>query len=278
VHEKADPFEIVRREPDAIKRAKMAGELITLYQQRSIELARLRRDAINRAAAERNVSFTSIAEELGLTRGRISQIRSSAPPAEREFFGVGPVTVAIPLRSVPGRNLPVISSEDTRAYEMLAQQLGDLAFVVSRFGIPTDGRWALPASDVIAVCGPKSSPVTGAALEADPILSVAPDDRGRWVIRDRTTGMAYASPIDEEEDDDQDVAYLGRLPVGDRTILVIAGVHALGSVGAVHYLGRNLQDLYASVGTAPFSMVIGSRHDGDSVIRSKPLCPPRLHG
>lgn len=30
--------------------------------------------------------------------GRVTQIRSGAPARERAFFGVGPVTVAVPLR------------------------------------------------------------------------------------------------------------------------------------------------------------------------------------
>jgi hypothetical protein len=85
-----DIFDRIRTESDPLRQAKMAGDLITVYQQRSVELSRLRKEAINRAAAERGLSFSAIASELGLTRGRISQIRQSAPPAERAFFGVGP--------------------------------------------------------------------------------------------------------------------------------------------------------------------------------------------
>src|SRR5947209_8313665 len=86
-----------------------------VYQQRSVELARLRRDAINRAAQERGLSFTAVAEAIGLSKGRITQIRQSAPPTERAFFGVGPVTVAIPERQVEHRPFPVLSAEDTEA-------------------------------------------------------------------------------------------------------------------------------------------------------------------
>jgi hypothetical protein len=274
-----DPFERVRREPDPLRQAKLASELITLYQQRSVELARLRREAINRAASEQGLSYSSIAAQLGLTRGRITQIRQTAPTAERAFFGVGPVTVAVPLRQLPGRALPVISSEDAQAAEQLGQLLTDLSFQVIQYRIPPDGRWQ-PGTDTIAICGPKSSAVTANAIATDPYLMFEPDRAGKWTIRERDGSRVYELPMDEAQEPRwSDVAYVGRLALPDTstTLLVIAGVHALGSVGAVDYLARNLPDLYAQVGGERFSMVVGSDHDGETVTRSELLCPPRVH-
>jgi hypothetical protein len=279
VNEPADLFDRVRRESDPLRQAKLASELITQYQQRSVELARLRREAINRAADERGLSYSSIAAELGLTRGRITQIRQTAPPGERAFFGVGPVTVAVPLRDLPGRALPVISSEDTRAAEMLTNLLGALSFQVEQFRIPPDGGWQ-PRGDAVAICGPKSSPVTAEAIAADPFLTFEPDETGKWIIRERDGSRTYESPMDDAASVGwSDVAYVGRLPSPSdgQTLLVIAGVHALGSVGAVDYLTHHLADLYAQVGSRPFSMVITSDHDGETVTRSELLCPPRAH-
>lgn len=277
--ETGDPFERVRRVTDHLRRAKLAGELIAVYQQRSVELARLRKEAINKAAAESGLSFSSIAAELGLTRGRITQIRQTAPPPERAFFGVGPITVAMPLRSLQGRALPVISSEDSRAADRLSHLLSDLAFQVEQFRIPTDGSWQ-PPTDAVAICGPKSSHVTASAIESDPYLTIAPDESGRWTIRERDGSRVYDSPMDlETEQRWSDVAYVARLalPETDRTLLVIAGVHALGSVGAVDYLARNLPELYQQVGTNRFSMVVASDHDGEAVTRSELTCVPRVH-
>jgi hypothetical protein len=279
VSDAADQFERVRREPDPLRQAKLASELITTYQQRSVELARLRKEAINRAAAERGLTYSAIAAELGLTRGRITQIRQTAPAAERVFFGVGPVSVAVPLRAVPGRALPVISSEDARAAERLTKLLSDLAFQVEQLRIPPDGRWE-PSPEAVAICGPKSSPITSDAISSDPFLTFEPEVTGRWTIRERDGGQVYESPMDAVPAEDwSDVAYVGRLalPHGGRTLLVIAGVHALGSVGAVDYLARNLPDLYAEVGTRRFSMVVRSDHDGETVTGSELLCPPRVH-
>ncbi|GGM49875.1 hypothetical protein GCM10011608_38450 [Micromonospora sonchi] len=277
--EPASQFERVRSETDPLRQAKLASELIALYQQRSVELARLRKEAINRAASEGGISYSAIAAELGLTRGRITQIRQTAPPAERVFFGVGPVTVALPLREIPGRALPVISSEDTRAAERLTRLLTDLSFQVEQFRIPPDGHWQ-PSSDAVAICGPKSSPVAAEAISKDPFLTFEPDESGNWTIRERDGSRVYESPMDDTKAKRwSDVAYVGRpsLPAGGENLLVIAGVHALGSVGAVDYLAQNLPDLYAQVGTRPFSMVVASDHDGETVTRSQLLCPPRTH-
>jgi hypothetical protein len=273
-----DLFERVQREPDPLRQAQLAGELIAVYQQRSVELARLRKAAINRARLEKGLNFAAIAQRLNLTRGRITQIRQTAPPAERAFFGVGPVTVALPERLLEGRALPVISSEDARAADMLVGLLTDLAFQAERFRIPADGRWQ-PRGDVAAICGPKSSPVTAAAIESDPVLRFDPDQGGRWTIRERDGSKIYASPMDSPENSDSsDVAYVGRLKLPNgHPFFVVAGVHALGSVGAIDYLRRHLPELYAEVGSKRFSMVVGSDHDGETVRRSELLCPPRLH-
>lgn len=272
-----DSFDEVRAEPDALVRAQRAGELITLYQQRAVELARLRKEAINELADDRRLSFTEIARLLGVSKGRVAQIRQSAPPRERAFFGVGPVTVATPLRESPDRLHPVIASEDARARDLMRSLLEGLAFQVVHHDIPTDGRWE-PRGDVVAICGPKSSDVTAAAIDADPILAFQPDSSGRWVIRERATGKEYLSPLDEPTRKWSDVAYVARLHAPHGPILVIAGVHALGSVGAVDYLTHHLAELYATVGTRPFSMVVTSDHDGDRVVSSQAAMPACPHG
>jgi hypothetical protein len=117
----------------------------------------------------------------------VTQIRHSVPPTERAFFGVGPVTVAIPERVMPGRALPVISSEDALSAEVLV---------------------------------------------VDPLLDFAPDEAGRWRIGDRDSGLVWGSGRDEDPPRAEEVAYLGRVRHQGRALLVVAGVHAIGSLGA----------------------------------------------
>lgn len=37
---------------------------------------------------------------------------------------------------------------------------------------------------------------------------------------------------------------------------LIAGVHAVGSLGVAHYLSGHIAELYAEIGSEPFSMVV----------------------
>src|SRR5690606_21620845 len=230
-----------------------ATEQMAISQREVNELSRLRKSLIQRLRAE-GLSFAQIGEAAGLTRGRIHQILQAGPPTEGRFFGRSPITVAVPLRKVPGRSRPVLSSEDARAYEDLVGLLNDLGHQAQRLNIPPDGQWTPPAGSVVAICGPKPSPVTADAIATDPYLAFEPDETGQWTIRERETGTVYQSPLDSAEGGSADVAYLGRLTVNGRPMLVIAGIHALGSVGAVHYLGQHLHQLYERVGTDNFSM------------------------
>jgi hypothetical protein len=271
-------FDLVRREVDPLTRARRATELVALYQQRSIELARLRRTAIEEAVRERGITYTAAAQAAGISKGRVSQLRKSAPPAARILFGVGPVLVAVPTRAMPDRTLPVISAEDSIAAEHMSDLLRAYGFTVNQFRIPTDGQWR-PTGDVVAICGPKSSSVTADALTADPSLDFTANGTDRWAITDRITGNVWDSPMDDDPAENADVAYIGRIRSDGANVFLIAGVHAIGSVGAIHHLATPgvAEALYATVGEAPFSAVIRSTFDGESITSTDYAVSPRVH-
>lgn len=273
-----DDFDSVRGETDPLRRARRSTDLLALYQQRSLELARLRRTAIEEAVREQNITYTVAAEAAGISKSRVSQLRKDGPPAPRILFGVGPVTIAVPTRAMPGRLLPVISAEDSLAAEKISSLLRSYNFIVNQFHIPTDGQWQ-PTGDVVAICGPKSSSVTAEALKADPLLDFTTDETGRWVITDRQTELVWGSPLDDDPETHTDIAYIGRIRTDEANILLIAGVHAIGSVGAVHHLSTPgiAESLYAAVGEAPFSAVIRSTFDGVTVTATDYVVPPRVH-
>jgi hypothetical protein len=112
-----DEFGSARRDTDPAGRAGRSTELLVVYRQRTVELARLRRGD-RRLLQEQGLSYAAVAAGFGLGHGRIGQITQTAPPTERALFGVGPVTAALPLRS-GGRSLPVVTSEGAVAYERL---------------------------------------------------------------------------------------------------------------------------------------------------------------
>ena len=92
-----DDFDAVRHDPDPIRRGRRATALLSIYQQRATELARLRREAIEEAHRSQDHLHRD-RRRIGHQKGRITQIRGGAPAGGAAFFGVGPVAVGVPLR------------------------------------------------------------------------------------------------------------------------------------------------------------------------------------
>ena len=270
-----DDFESVRRDPDPVRRGQRATKLLALYQQRATELARLRKAAIDEAR-DRGMTYTEVAEAFGLTKARITQIRGSAPPAERAFFGIGPVTIALPVRmGVAERVRPVIAIEDAMTVDHLQALLLRLAFTVERAQIHHDEH-DLPGRDAVIVCGPKSAPVVRLLLDEDPNLDMV-NKNGRWWICDRRTDECHGAPIDDTEPTTADLAYIARHVRDDRTVVHIAGLHATGSLGAAHHLADHIGELYREVGSGEsFSMVIRCDLDGQDISATSVLVPPSI--
>jgi hypothetical protein len=271
-----DEFEDVRREADPILRGRRATELLTLYQQRAAELARLRRAAIEDAHQTRGMSYTQIAAAMGITKGRISQIRAAAPAPERACFGTGPVSVGVLLRhGITDRRRPLIAAEDAQAGEEAALLLDEYGLAVTRYQIEPDTT-SPPSGDTVVICGPKSAPVGAALLARDGALDMR-QDTGRWWIVHHGTGERYGSPADEQDEQaaaNADLAYIGRHQYGDHVAVHIAGIHAIGSLGAVHYLGRHLAELFAQAGDTSFSLVIRTSYDGLTITGSRLVAGP----
>jgi transcriptional regulator with XRE-family HTH domain len=269
----ADEFDHVRADPDPISRGRRATALLGVYQQRSTELARLRRRAIEEAHRQRGMTYTEIADRLGISKGRVTQIRADAPAAERAFFGVGPVAVGIPYRyQVTDRNRPLIAAEDSKTSDQVQQLLRDLAFTVTTYEIePT--REEAPQGDVVVICGPKSAPLGARLMASDPELGMVKED-GRWWIERRATGERFGSPSDTPEAPNGDVAYVARRRESGRVITHIAGIHAIGSLGAAHYLTDHLHDVYTESGDTSCSLVVGCSYDGLTISATELLGGP----
>ncbi|MHB1503629.1 MAG: sigma factor-like helix-turn-helix DNA-binding protein [Acidimicrobiales bacterium] len=268
-----DDVEALRKIPDPIERGQRAGDLLARYQQSAIELARLRREAIELAHEERGLSYTEIASKLGLTKGRISQIRTSAPPRERAFFGIGPVVVVVPERvGVAGRRMAVVAGEDDTAAEQLRDLLSQLHLQSTKVRISPETA-EVEGGDVVLVCGPKSAVVASKLMESDPRVRLT-NRTGQWKIVDLVAARDYESPMDAPEPSDGDLAYVARHREGARVLVHIAGIHAIGSVGAATFLAQEVADLFEEVGDVSFSMIIGCRFDGIDITSVETVAGP----
>ncbi|MFD0367330.1 sigma-70 family RNA polymerase sigma factor [Streptomyces sp. NPDC127114] len=263
---------------DHALRVKAAVELMTDLQAAVVETSRMRKESIA-WLRDHGHSMADVAKMMGVSRARVAQLRDAGPPPERVFIGTGAVQVLVPMR--PGEREYVALEDSSTGQKLLAlahqlQLEGDLGY------IPTTGEVDLNRDDLIVVCGPKTSPVTAAALQADPRLSFETLPDGRWALIERDSGETYTSPSDHPDSPaPSDVAYLGRLPRpdGQGTFLLIAGVHAVGSLGVAHFLTERLADLYQEAGTAEFSMVIGCNYEPGTkaITESRAISGPLLH-
>ncbi|MEN2742736.1 hypothetical protein ABCS02_33590 [Microbacterium sp. X-17] len=272
-----DEFADVRRDPDPVSRGRRATELLAVYQQRSTELARLRHEALEEAHEQLGMPYSQIATAIGITKGRVTQIRTSAPSRARALFGVGPVTIVLPYRyQVTDRERPLLAAEDVAAGELAKQLLESFGFATRTAQLGPDDQH-LPEGDLFVICGPKSSPAVAQLFESDPRLTMAEDGSG-WFIENRATNERYRSPLDEASARASDTAYVARRTESTRTITHVAGIHAIGSLGAVEYLTQQAMDLYQATAARDFSLVVASDHKGLTITRTEALELPLVWG
>jgi hypothetical protein len=268
-----DDFDEVRRDPDPIRRGRRATALMSVYQQRATELARLRREAIEEAHQGQGLSYTEIAAALGITKGRVTQIRSGAPARERAFFGVGPVHVGVPLREgADDRMRSYIDAADLATQTDTETLLATLALSAETFSIPPDTT-GVPDGDVVVICGPKSAPIGASLMDTDPRLGMVRDD-GRWWIVDKQTGERFGSPLADDPPEPADLGYLSRRRDGDRVIVHVAGIRSTGSRGVLHYLAHHLPELYRTGGDESFSLAVRCELDDLTVTASNIITGP----
>jgi hypothetical protein len=181
----------------------------------------------------------------------------------------------VPGRLLPGRQELLIASEDDRTAELLLGEADRLAFTTERYRIDPREQWE-PTGDAVVVCGPASAHVGRALLAADPVLGMEqnPTDE-QWRIVSHVTGDSFGSPMDDDEPARADVAYLGRHQYGNRVVVHIAGVHALGSVGAAFHLVSALPALYREFGESSYSLAVSAEFDEYKPTQINVLVPPQ---
>ncbi|MGV4888451.1 sigma factor-like helix-turn-helix DNA-binding protein [Streptomyces viridosporus] len=277
-----DDMEQVSGIGDPVDRAKAAIDLMARYQGWVLELSRVRREAIEEAQAS-GMTQAEIASRLGVSRGRVGQLASAGPPPERVFFGTDLVTVSLGGKYEAGKTPDqnpgeVVAREDLDNFEHLRKLLNGMKLDAQYEVIPPSGIVNLNRDNHVVVCGPRLSPIVAQVLEGDDNLRFEKDHA--WHLVDQKAGKQYRSPMDEDGAAG-DFGYLGRLPRldGRGTFLYIAGIHAIGANGVVHYLEHNLAELYREVRTKRFSTLISCRYNPETleVLESRRVTPLYRH-
>ncbi len=260
-----DLLEQVRAVPDLLERVRAASDTQNLFKDGEVELARIRRDALEELITQ-GATQADLARALGVTGARMSQLLKAGPPAERAFFGATSrhlvVAVAEKREADKPKPGPVVAIDDMYAYDLLRGLATDLGFTSSYEVVRPPGNVRLNREGLVIICGPRHSPLIAQILEADDNLAFEKDDT--WHLVDRQAGTVYRSPEDSGEPGD--IAYLGRLPRpdGKGTFLYLAGIHAAGSAGVVHWLCNELPALHRQVRGKRFSTLVACRYDPDT--------------
>ena len=138
-----DPYQLIR----------VATERLSAAQQEVTELARLRRRVIQEVHAQ-GVSYAQIAEQAGLSRGRIHQIKHTGPAPEGAFLGTGTITLATPLKREATNARPVVAMEDVTAAKRLEDLARGFGLALNLEHVPLGGQIDLNRPNLIVICGP----------------------------------------------------------------------------------------------------------------------------
>lgn len=270
----------VRSIADPVERVLAANRLIDELQSTVGELSEIRRDALRDLLAA-GKSQKAIADELGMSKSRISQLLSAGTRPERTFLGTGKLTVAVGGKLEADKSDPggVISQEAFSAYEVLADLARSVGLDATYEVVPPPGIVHLNRPNLIVLTNPRLLPFLSQIMEADPHLRYLADDNG-WYLFDRTTGTEYRSPMDQGEA--VDYAYIGRLPRPDGagTFLYLAGTHAPGTLGAAHFVADNITELHREVKNRRFSVLVTCQYapkDRKKILTTDRLTPLYRH-
>jgi hypothetical protein len=259
--------------PDELKRARDLSEELAMLQEAISEYSRSRRETLE-GLVSKGVTHQQIADAIKVARARVGQLLQTGPKPERALLGAGELTVACGSKpeAQPKTDTPsdMLSAEMSKAFHIIAKTARAYGLDADQEIVRASGIVNVNRPNLIVMGSPRILPVVTLPLDADDNLGFRECARGFYLVEGDTD---YRSPIDRGEP--TDYAYIGRLPRPDRkgTFLYLAGIHAMGTLGAAKFLADNVPDLYSVVRNRRWSMLIECRYDPDSrtILSTRPL-------
>ena len=249
---------------DPVATIKRANELVNHHQEVIAAISAIRREKLNDLASG-GLTQREIAERIGISKARVGQLLTSGPKAERTLLGTGQLTIAVggKAEAQKSQTSVMMSAEAFAAYELIKNTAGDLGLKAENEVIPPPGLVRLNRPNLVVIGSPRLLPLVGQMLESDRYLGFDQGAQG-WYLVERATGRKFRSPSDAGEA--ADYAYVGRLPRpdGNGNFLYLAGIHAMGTIGAATHLINNIEDIYKKVKNRRWSVLVECRYDPDT--------------
>lgn len=248
------------------ERAREAGKRAAEAQDLATEYARLRGEAIQEMS-NAGMTKTQIGEVIGLSRQRVGQILGGGVRPERALIARGSATIAVGGKIEAHREgdgtapRAVASTEALSAASAIQALCRQNKLDATIEVVQPPGMVDLNRPNLVVIGSPRVLPVMTQVLPADRRLGFADGPRG-WHLT--INGSPAPSPCDTTGDP-VDYAYIGRLPnpAGGGSFLYVAGVHAMGTLGAAQYLTDNADALYGLVKLRRWSMAVAVEYDPD---------------
>lgn len=252
---------------DAVTRAQRADELGKRHQDLVTEFARIRREALNELVSAGH-TYKEIGQRVGISTARVGQLIKSGPSPERALIARGAVTVAIGGKTEGGRHgdgsapKAVVSDESLAAFHLVRELCSGYRLECDYEIVPPPGIVDLNRTNLVVIGSPRLLPIVGQVMGADPHLRFAHGARG-WHFTENSTTV-HRSPSDEGKP--QDYGYLGRLPRpdGQGSFLYLAGIHAMGTLGAARHLTNHIAETYEHVQSRRWSQLVAVDYDPDT--------------
>src|SRR5204862_1302088 len=131
------------------------------------ELSDLRRETLRELLAS-GMPQMAIADLLGISKSRVSQLLSAGSRPERAFLGTGTVTVAVGGKLEAGKADPgaVVSSESFAGYDLLADLARSVGVDVAYEVAAAPGNVHLNRANLLLTGAPPHLPSFGQVLKA----------------------------------------------------------------------------------------------------------------